>query len=77
MSDHSNRLLLEVSQSVLVGLHRPQDLLNGVAGQHHEVHQQQRPEDVDFYHLEVGADRAHHEGKSCTLPDIDFAKRTR
>ena len=77
MNDHSNWLLLEISQSVLVGLHGPQDLLDGVAGQHHEVHQQQRPEDVDFYHLEVGAHCAHYERKSCTLPDIDFAERTR
>lgn len=76
MNDHSNRLFLEVRQSVLVGLHGAQDLLDGVAGQNYEVDQQQRPEDIDFYHLEVGADRPHYEGKSSTLPDLYLAQRT-
>lgn len=76
MNDHSNRLFLEVRQPVLVGVHGSQDLLDGVAGQDYEVDQQQRPEDIDFYHLEVGADRPHYEGKSSTLPYLDLAQRT-
>lgn len=77
MNDHSNRLLLEVRKPVLVGLHGAKYLLDRVASQHYEVDQQQWPEDIDFYHLEVGASRAHDEGKGSTLPDLDLAERTR
>ena len=73
----SNRLLLEVGKPVLVGLHGAEDLLDGVAGQHDEVDQQKRPEDIDFYHLEIGAHRAHDEGESSALPDLDLTQRTR
>lgn len=76
MNDHSNRLFLEVRQPILIGLHGSKDLLDRVASQYDEVDQQQWPEDIDFYHLEIGANCAHNEGKRSTLPDLDLAERT-
>ena len=58
-------------------LHRPENLLNRVAGQQHEVQQHQRPENIDLHHFKIRAGQTEQEGKSCTLPHLHLAQRPR
>lgn len=55
-------------------IHGLENLLDGVASQHDQVEEQQRPKDVDLYHLEVGAGQPKREGKSGPLPHLHLAQ---
>ena len=64
----------KVDEAVLVAVHGLEDFEQGVDCQSCEIEQQERPEDVDLKHFEVGAGEAQAEGEGGAQPEVFLAE---